>query len=90
MPMLIFVMPADFSFCRVGQCFVVGVNFGEFYNFGAQGDTEAQAHSLFRILREADECDYDVIFAPLPRAEGIGLALYNRMIRAAAYKIIKL
>ena len=60
------------------------------YNFGAQGDTEAQAHSLFRILREADECDYDVIFAPLPRAEGIGLALYNRMIRAAAYKIIKL
>lgn len=60
------------------------------YDFGLKDDKLAQAHSLFGILREADEAEFDVIFAPLPHAEGIGLALYNRMIRAAAYKIIKL
>ena len=60
------------------------------YNFGAKDDEIAQAHSLFDILRHADKQDYSVVFAPLPRAEGIGLALYNRMIRAAAHKIIKL
>lgn len=60
------------------------------YDFGSQGNVEAQAHALFRILRDVDEQNFDVVFAPLPKDEGIGLALYNRMIRAAAYKIIKL
>ena len=62
----------------------------QIYDFGSREDMGAQAHSLFRILRDADKCDFDVIFAPLPDADGIGLALYNRMIRAAAYKIIEL
>ncbi len=60
------------------------------YDFGKKGDEVAQAHSLFDILRKADKEKYGVIFAPLPRQEGIGLALYNRMIRAAAHKIIRL
>ncbi len=60
------------------------------YDFGARADLEAQAHSLFAILRAADKENFDVIFAPLPSEEGIGLALYNRMIRAAAHKIIRL
>ncbi len=60
------------------------------YDFGAHADVIAQAHRLFAILREVDKLNYDVIYAPLPKQEGIGLALYNRMIRAAAYKIIRL
>ncbi len=60
------------------------------YNFGEKADEMTQAHSLFDILRRADKEDFSVIFAPLPHAEGIGLALYNRMIRAAAHKIIRL
>ncbi len=60
------------------------------YDFGERSDEIAQAHSLFDILRRADKQRFSVIFAPLPRAEGIGLALYNRMIRAAAHKIIRL
>ena len=62
----------------------------DIYDFGKRDDEIAQAHSLFDILRRADKENYSVIFAPLPRAEGIGLALYNRMIRAAAHKIIRL
>ena len=60
------------------------------YEFGDKNDENMHAHLLFDILRDADKKQFDVISAPLPRAEGVGLALYNRMIRAAAYNIIKL
>ena len=60
------------------------------YEFGDKNDENMHAHLLFDILRDADKKQFDVIYAPLPRAEGVGLALYNRMIRAAAYNIIKL
>ena len=60
------------------------------YDFGSEKREEEQAHRLFSILREADKKNYSVIYAPLPSQDGIGLALYNRMIRAAAHKIIRL
>ena len=59
-------------------------------DFGNRDDMKSQARSLFDILRAADKQSYDIIFAPLPPTEDIGLALYNRMIRAAAHKIIRL
>lgn len=62
----------------------------EIYDFGSREDRFEQAHKLFSILREADKMSFDVIYAPLPSKDGVGLALYNRMIRAAAHKIIKL
>lgn len=66
------------------------VNGVEVYKFGSRGDEAAQAHLLFKLLRDADKENYDVIYAPLPEMTGIGLALYNRMIRAAAHNIIRL
>ncbi|MBE6656412.1 MAG: threonylcarbamoyl-AMP synthase [Ruminococcaceae bacterium] len=60
------------------------------YSLGEMADTPSQAKSLFRILREADKENYDAIYAPLPSIRGLGMALYNRMIRAAAHQIIKL
>ncbi len=60
------------------------------YNFGKSNDKIEQSKRLFYLLREADKESYDAIYAPLPSTEGVGLALYNRMIRAAAYQIIKL
>ncbi len=57
---------------------------------GAREDLAAQAHQLFHALRDADELhDIDVIYGHLPPMDGIGLALYNRMIRAAAHTIQK-
>ena len=60
------------------------------YPFGARGDEISQAHQLFSLLREIDKAGHSVIFAPLPSTDGVGLALYNRMIRAAAHTIINL
>ncbi len=51
---------------------------------------EAEAHSLFAKLREVDAYGCDVFFARLPDKKGIGLALYNRMIKAAGHSIVTL
>ncbi len=60
------------------------------YDLGSLKDELIQAHRLFYILREADKCGYNKIYAPLPNTDGVGLALYNRMIRAAAHTIMNL
>ncbi len=62
----------------------------DIYVLGARDNINEQAHQLFSILRDADKQCYDVIYAPLPSREGVGLALYNRMIRAAAHTVINL
>ena len=60
------------------------------FDFGKRDEVEEQARRLFAILRMTDEESLDRIYAPLPSTEGIGLALYNRMIRASAHKIIRM
>ena len=56
---------------------------------GARDDLNKHAERLFAALREADTYDSEVIYAHLPKKDGIGLALYNRMIRAAAHTVKK-
>lgn len=63
---------------------------GTCFSFGSQQDRAGQAHCLFTLLREIDKQGFDEIYAPLPPTDGIGMALYNRMIRAAAHQIIRL
>ena len=60
------------------------------YRFGKRDDEQLQARLLFSLLRELDKEKFEKIYAPLPKKSGVGLALYNRMIRAAAHKIVKL
>ena len=54
---------------------------------GRRDDLATQAKLLFRALREADATDATIIYAHLPPTDGLGLALYNRMIRAAAHTV---
>ncbi len=67
-------------------------HFGEDRCFllGYKHDHQEQAKRLFYLLREIDKQNFDAIYAPLPPKEGLGMALYNRMIRAAAHQIIDL
>lgn len=60
------------------------------FPIGAKSHPETLAHRLFYLLREADKAGLSALYAPLPNPDGLGLALYNRMIRAAAHHIIKL
>lgn len=55
---------------------------------GKKDDEAAHAHRLFTCLREADEDGYTRVYAHCPKPEGIGLAVYNRILRAAAFNVI--
>lgn len=57
---------------------------------GPRREPVVLAHRLFYLLRDADKHGYSTLYAPLPDPKGLGLALYNRMIRAAAHNIITL
>ena len=57
---------------------------------GAVTSAAAESHSLFSVLREADDLGYRRLYIKLPPAAGEYLALYNRLIRAAGGKIIHL
>ena len=50
---------------------------------------EEYAHRLFSLLRRADELGAERIYAALPRADGDTLAIFNRIIRSSAGKIIR-
>ena len=54
---------------------------------GSHDDVQTQAKKLFSALREADRHTPEIIYAHLPERVGLGLALYNRMIRAAAHTV---
>ncbi len=57
---------------------------------GEQRNQATHAKLLFSRLRECDHLSPDIIYAHLPPKEGLGLALYNRMIRAAAHTVLKI
>ncbi len=66
------------------------LNGNKLFPVGARDDLAAQARSLFHLLRMADLTNASVIYAHLPPQNGLGLALYNRMIRAAAHTVLEI
>lgn len=51
---------------------------------GEPADAADYAHTLYRRLHEADQAGVDVLVAAAPSAEGLGLAVLDRLRRAAA------
>ena len=58
--------------------------------FGAMDDPAQQAHWLFAALREMDELGASEVYVRCPSKAGVGLAVYNRLLRAAAFEVITL
>jgi L-threonylcarbamoyladenylate synthase len=58
-------------------------------SLGSRKDMTTIAKNLFRLLREFDEEKVDVIIAEGIRPQGLGLAVMNRLRRAANFNIIK-
>lgn len=63
------------------------VEHGMFRCFGKDG--QEQAHRLFALLREADDEGAQTVYVEIPSKDGIGLAVYNRLLRAAAFRIVE-
>lgn len=59
-------------------------------SFGHKDNEAEQAAVLFDALRELDNRGCRVCFARVPQKSGVGLAVYNRLIRAAAFEVIEL
>ena len=50
---------------------------------------ELQARRLFSLLRRADELGAKTVLVEMPQKDGVGLAVYNRLLRAAAFRVIE-
>ncbi|MBP0979062.1 MAG: threonylcarbamoyl-AMP synthase [Oscillospiraceae bacterium] len=61
-----------------------------YFILGSKDDFISQSQNLFRILREIDETDFKKIYVRCPEISGVGLAVYNRLIRAANFNIINI
>ena len=55
-----------------------------------EGMDEEQAKELFDVLRELDDIGAKKVFARCPNKDGVGLAVYNRLLRAAGFQVVKL
>lgn len=58
--------------------------------YGREDDSLTQSHRLFTALRELDEQGARVVYARCPSTEGVGMAVYNRLLRAAGFNVIEL
>ncbi len=58
-----------------------------FRDYGA--NSEEQARRLFSLLRKADELGAQTVLVEMPSRDEMGLAVYNRLLRAAAFRIIE-
>ena len=53
--------------------------------YGAESDPASQAHRLFDALREVDRDGLALVYTRVSDDEGIGQAVYNRLLRAAGF-----
>lgn len=60
---------------------------GCFMDYGTT--SEIQAQRLFALLRKADEMNAKTVLVEKPKTDGVGLAVYNRLLRAAAFREIE-
>lgn len=68
-----------------------GTDFSDSVTVLPYGKTSAeQAENLFSSLRKADELGCDKVYVKMPDTSGIGLAVYNRLLRAAGFRVIEL
>ncbi len=58
-------------------------------SLGSRFNLAVVAQSLFRLLREIDAKNVDVIIAEGVSSEGIGLAIMNRLRKASGYHIVR-
>ena len=57
--------------------------------YGKRNDPSSQAKNIFDALRRVDELGADKVFARYPETDGVGMAVFNRLVRAAAFNIIE-
>lgn len=57
--------------------------------YGSRNDPSSQAKHIFDALRKVDKIGAKQVFARFPENDGMGLAVFNRLLRAAAFNIVE-
>lgn len=73
------------ALCFDGEGESLGVPYVE---YGAEHDHAAQCRRIFTALRELDEMGAETVLARCPSRDGEGLAVYNRLTRAAGGRFL--
>ena len=60
------------------------------YPYGHSDSPEEQARELFDVLRHVDDEKMELAFVRFPSLDGVGMAVYNRLLRAAGFEVIEL
>ena len=58
--------------------------------YGHRETPSEQARQLFDRLRATDDLGASTVYVRAPEPSGLGLALYNRLLRAAQFRVIHL
>ncbi len=76
----------------VALCFDEDVSFlcKPCLTYGKKGDGTSAAAKLFHNLHKADEMGASLVLARKPETDGVGLAVVNRLLRAAGFEVKKL
>ncbi len=84
-----FLLAQKDTVCAV--CFEGEEKFFEKYiEYGRADSSETQGQMLFDALRKVDETGCKRAFVRCPSSDGVGLAVYNRLLRSAAFRVIDL
>lgn len=69
----------------------------EYYNvsvpklsYGSKHDESTLAKNVFSVLRDVDTLGVKEVYIHAPSKDGVGLAVYNRLVRACAFNVITL
>lgn len=69
----------------------------EYYNvsvpklsYGSKHDESTLAKNVFSVLRNVDTLGVKEVYIHAPSKDGVGLAVYNRLVRACAFNVITL
>lgn len=71
-------------------CFEEDNIFNDKIVYGSIDNLDSLAQGIFKALRQVDTVGVQTAYVHAPCKEGVGLAVYNRLLRACAFKVIKL
>ncbi|MDR2525568.1 MAG: threonylcarbamoyl-AMP synthase [Oscillospiraceae bacterium] len=83
-------LQCDALLCFLEDCPVLAPLGLPLYVYGIESDPKEQARRLFACLRQLDADGRRCVYCRAPERDGIALAVYNRLLRAAAFREIKL
>ena len=63
---------------------------GKTFVYGDEEKEEVMAQTIFAVLRTLDKEKIEAAYVHAPKKCGVGLAVYNRLIRACAFRVIDL